>query len=367
MAANIIKRTFGNGPTHVLYDWDILDDATAEKVCGELGITLHVFDIQRVLPHLERNFLGFVTPDLLERSQKKAEVKNYRDDLLETVRAVGASHVHVCSYLLPRSTLDEIRALCATVSTRVTDDPERSKWYSEPYVKNFDRAICSGVMFDHATTIEDAWRRWGAKNVARIPTYPNPRHYDDSPIDYGAKDIDVVFVGAANIPRMRRLAALKAGLGDALKLYGNYGNGDWRSIKGIAYKLLNFGFKIGHVENLSAEGLKSVYRRAKIGINLHITDYMGPSNVRSYELPLNGVMQLADNPAGYPALYDVGKEVVCFENVAQAVELARHYLARDEERVAIAKAGHARARKDYTYENILRQTLAYAVFGRKHA
>ena len=59
---------------------------------------------------------------------------------------------------------------------------------------------------------------------------------------------------------------------------------------------------------------------------------------RNFEVPGCGGFVLTDRAENLESYYTPGKEVVCFGDTEELVELARHYLAHEEERAAIAQA-----------------------------
>src|SRR5262249_52274717 len=73
----------------------------------------------------------------------------------------------------------------------------------------------------------------------------------------------------------------------------------------------------------------------------------GPVNFRTYYLPANGVMQICDNKSHLAKVFEVGREVVGYESIDEAIELCAYYLRHDEQRIAIALAGWERAIRDY--------------------
>jgi spore maturation protein CgeB len=78
----------------------------------------------------------------------------------------------------------------------------------------------------------------------------------------------------------------------------------------------------------------------------------GPSNLRMWELPINGAMQITDNPKGTSKLFDLDKEIVCFDNgkIDQAIDLIDYYLANDAERVEIARQGYNKVKSRYSFQ-----------------
>jgi len=131
-----------------------------------------------------------------------------------------------------------------------------------------------------------------------------------------------------------------------------YGSWEWRTFSG-AIKALLLG--LWRVKELPMDELVPLYRRCKIGINLHLS--FGPINTRMYQLPANGVMQICDCPEGLGQVFKIGKEVIVYHSVKEAIELIRYYLEHDDERKRIAAAGFKRTMKDYKDLTIFNQVI----------
>jgi len=99
----------------------------------------------------------------------------------------------------------------------------------------------------------------------------------------------------------------------------------------------------------------SLYNQTKIGINFHNTT--GPINFRTFILPANGVLQICDNRTNLNKIFRVGKEVIGFDTVKEAIELCKYYLDNDEERREIAAAGWERAIRDYNEVTVFKQLI----------
>ena len=76
---------------------------------------------------------------------------------------------------------------------------------------------------------------------------------------------------------------------------------------------------------------------------------------RNFEVPGCGGFVLTDRAENLEAYYTPDKEVVCFGDTEELVELARHYLAHEEERVAIARLGYERTLREHTYAHRFRE------------
>lgn len=91
-------------------------------------------------------------------------------------------------------------------------------------------------------------------------------------------------------------------------------------------------------------------QRSKIALNIHIDmAEQFAANMRLYEATGVGTMLLTDWKKNLPELFEPGVEVVAYRSTAECVELVEDYLARDEEREAIAKAGQKRTLCEHSY------------------
>ncbi|MDP3673058.1 MAG: glycosyltransferase [Telluria sp.] len=114
---------------------------------------------------------------------------------------------------------------------------------------------------------------------------------------------------------------------------------------------------VGHGEKAKA------FRGAKIVLNnLNPAEIWG-TNVRTFEICGAGGFQLVDWRPGLAQLFEIGKELVAFDDLADLKSKITHYLAAPDERLAIAAAGRARALRDHTYRHRL-QLLLDTVGGR---
>ena len=69
----------------------------------------------------------------------------------------------------------------------------------------------------------------------------------------------------------------------------------------------------------------------------------------NFEVPGCGGFMLTGKAEDLESYYEIGKEVVCFENSEDLLENIRYYLAHEKERADIAQAGYERTLRDHTY------------------
>jgi hypothetical protein len=97
-------------------------------------------------------------------------------------------------------------------------------------------------------------------------------------------------------------------------------------------------------------------RSARVAINMHIdtaADYA--NNMRLYEATGVGSLLLTDAKRNLQEIFAPGREVVAYDSLEECVELAAHYLAHEDERAAIARAGQARTLSDHTYHHRMQE------------
>jgi spore maturation protein CgeB len=79
---------------------------------------------------------------------------------------------------------------------------------------------------------------------------------------------------------------------------------------------------------------------------------------RNFEIPGCGGFQLTGNADNLEQYYQDGSEVVIFRNHGELIDKIRYYLAHDEERSAIARAGYERTLREHTYVHRFREIFA---------
>jgi spore maturation protein CgeB len=81
-----------------------------------------------------------------------------------------------------------------------------------------------------------------------------------------------------------------------------------------------------------------------------------------YEVPAHGMLLVCDK-AGldmHQAIFEDGVEAIFYDDIDDAIRKIDHYLADDEERVRIARAGHRKVSEDFWWEDQLKKTLDWA-------
>ena len=218
------------------------------------------------------------------------------------------------------------------------DDPikyknllEQYKFYDEFFI--FDMSY-SEELFKHNVKVV-TWLPF-AFNESLLPATGNSKN---------TKDFDIIFAGSAYDERIAFFEnVVKLGL--KIKLIGNHWNKS---------KLLND--KATLLPNISPEEIFKHYSSAKIGININHEQSITGVNSRTFELCGFGIFQLTDFRKDLTNLYNIGEEVVVFENMDDLAGKISYYLKNDVEREKIASAGMKRTIKDHTYQKRMKYVI----------
>ena len=99
----------------------------------------------------------------------------------------------------------------------------------------------------------------------------------------------------------------------------------------------------------------AVYSRSRIVFN---TSIAGDVNMRVFEGTACGALLLTDSVGnGLEALFDIGREIVVYENDSDLLDKVVYYLEHEDERVQIAQAGYRRTQEEHTYPHRMQQML----------
>lgn len=227
------------------------------------------------------------------------------------------------TFILPES-FRLMRRAGLKVATMLTESP---------YDEGLERLMAqmSDVVFTNERTCVEKFR-------TLAPTYYLPHSYDPArhnlrpTLANDALSHDVVFVGTGFEERLDLLAAVDWD-GIDLGLYGTY------DLWGSRNKMRRF-IRAGNIANdLTA----ALYRKAKIGLNLHRTSVGYGRNVkhvtgaesmnpRCYELAATGTFFITDARAEVAEVF--GDVAPTFSTPQELGDKIRHYLARDSERIA---------------------------------
>jgi len=100
------------------------------------------------------------------------------------------------------------------------------------------------------------------------------------------------------------------------------------------------------------------YPATRINFNCTSQQMKGAVNQRVFDVPVCGGFLLTDHRRQMEALFEPGREIVCYQEPEEIPDLVRYYLGRGEERSRITQAARARILAEHTYDLRLKSLVA---------
>jgi hypothetical protein len=140
---------------------------------------------------------------------------------------------------------------------------------------------------------------------------------------------------------------------------GFVGNLVWahrRTPRARRLRLLSERFRMNELYRFyTHQELSQVYSQSRIVVNITIG---GDINLRLFEGTACGALVLTDSEAnGLGELFEVGRELVVYQDDADLLDKVAYYLAHEDERAQIARAGQQRTLTDHTYTRRAQELL----------
>ncbi len=292
----------------------------------------------------------------------------YNKEIIEAVRREKPDLFFAFMYTdeLTHETLDEIKKLTTSVAW-FSDDHWRLDNYSRFYAPHFTQVLTTW------SKAKERYAKYGIHNVIRSQWGFNSRLYQ--PVVVSGQDIAVSFIGMKTAKRAEVIEALRsAGINVFVRGFGwSEGRANFNEMLEIfSRSKINLNLN----PPMSAIALKPLaqifFRRRRTMI---VPDFWHfPRNLRSYfqkkipqikarpfEITGSGGFCITGDADDTSSYFNLGKEIVTYTSVPDLIEKIRYYLAHDEERKAITKAGYERAIKEHTYQ--MRLNAIFNVLG----
>ncbi|HEV7764305.1 MAG TPA: glycosyltransferase [Thermoanaerobaculia bacterium] len=230
-----------------------------------------------------------------------------------------------------------LRTLRVYKVLRTTDGPLVAYDRDFAYVHAYDHVLYHSPAYSRDLGMEEKLRYVGARRTDFWPLALFDQMFepekDEQALMSQKRDVDIVFVGALFPNKMPLLARVKKAFGKRVHLHG------LTSWKRNLYFNAKYGMP-GWVRPIEFEEYVPLYQRSRIGINVHNRGAYTVGSFRLFELPGNGVMQISDGGAYLSSWFDVGQEIVGYDDADELVKKVAYYLDHEDERVSIAAAGH---------------------------
>ena len=219
--------------------------------------------------------------------------------------------------------------------------------------------------YDYIFTLQDGLfhdelRSKEVKDCYFLPQACSPDiHKPFNNIDKDLYEADVSFMGAAYHNRVQSFPRL---LDLDFKIWGE----GWNLETPLGRQVQN------NNKRISTEETVRIYNSAKINLNLHSSSYhygINPDgdfvNPRTFEISACRGFQLVDNRKHLSRMFKVGEEIITFDTLDQMRDQIDYYLARPEERNAIALKSSKRVLGEHTMKHRMQELLIHVFLDRR--
>ena len=278
--------------------------------------------------------------DLLYQRSDRRLLRLY-EAFEEYLKATAADAVIVTN--CPPYHPDYLRRLRIYKVLYSADDPGATYLINIPYLHAYDHVFFVAPTYSRDLDMKGKMTYAGKINADWLPIsvfdfeYEADRSEDD--LFSQPRDIDIIYVGGFWRQKLGVLAEVRRAFGRRFRMYGFF------KLRHNLFMKVRYGYS-GWVSPVSVEERVSLYQRAKIGINIHWSEY-GLGNQRLYHLPANGVMQISDCEDNLHHVFEPDREIVGYRGTDDLIDKLKHFLVNDSERLAIAKRAYRRTMRDY--------------------
>lgn len=318
----------------------------------KLGFTVEEFDsrvmswpyrvymkpIQRLMTNFKMDL------DLFARSIYS--IHPYREEKLR--QAI----IHFCPQILfvirghgySRRFLGEMKERCK-IEKLIGWWTKGSKWYelAEAEVDDYDLFFLMNE--DFVTRL----RQSGHHHCYFLPHAANRSHYYPLNLE---KTISALFVGTWSRRRQRFMESV---LSLRPVIYGP----KWKQSNLINFPLLK-SLRRGY---LSPERVNERYNQAKVVLNINVLELSpglkGGLNQRIFDVPASGAFLLTEYGKGIEELFKIGEEIETFSSEEELQDKATFYLRNEGSRDRIARKGHEKAKRFWTWEQRAKEISQY--------
>ncbi|MDR4508952.1 MAG: glycosyltransferase [Candidatus Brocadiaceae bacterium] len=277
-------------------------------------------DFEKSTVHSLKQIISNVTVyDFLKR-YVEAGVKRTNSEIIEIVRRESPEYVLWLSmtYELLESTFDEIRRAGSKMIGWFFDDECRFDNYSKWWIPHLDFILT----VDRLSAKK--YRKLGGNGMFFL-NFSNPEYFQRLCLP---ELYDASFVGTNIANRQEFVDALKN--------------------SGIQVETFGRGWRNNYI---SFDEMVNIYNQSKI--NLCFMQSYGNNSrpqmkCKIFDICMCGGFMLCEYIPGIEEYYEIGKEIVCFHDIADAQKKVEHYLRNENARKQIADAGFKRAARNHS-------------------
>jgi len=227
------------------------------------------------------------------------------------------------------------------------DDQWRFDGFSSKYARCFSYCVTTDLYaipkYKKLGQENVIYSQWAAIQLGQAPKF---ERYEN----------DVVFVGAFHPYRKWFINRLTEE-GISVQVFGNGWPKGPVSIRKMNKLFISSKINL-NIGNSTSFDVRYLFSGIRPLINTLRSSKNTPQvKARNFEIPFFNGFQLTDYVPSIENYFDLGKELVCYKDVDEAVALIKYYLENETERELIKSAGYERAYKEHKYINRLKDIM----------
>lgn len=230
--------------------------------------------------------------------------------------------------------------------------PTACWWINDPFQLNrsLKKAPFYSMVFSNSAGCLDAYREAGVAEAHFLPTACDPdvhRPLEPNP-DWRC---DVCFAGDWS-PLRQQVMELMLDQGIDIRIFG-----PWKTKLPANSRLLK------HLHNgfFTPNQMAQMFASAKVVFNIHtwFENYDHGTNPRLFEAAGCGRVQLVDWKQEIPELFEIGRELSCYQGIEEIPQRVEQLLAlSDEGRAEMGRRARQRALDEHTYRHRMETIIA---------
>jgi len=304
-------------------------DANLKPYARELGINVNWNPDLNLGNPLAKIFNLVIRFDIGEEYAEYGVIQANKR-IIDLVREHSPKYViwPTMTYEILEETFQEVRKLGAYVIGWFFDDENRFEGYSRWWIP------CMDYIFTADKASISRYQQLGAKAFHLLVT-GEPEDFEPTPVDLF---YDVSFVGSKYVADRDILVK---------RFYDD----------GVSISTFGKGWSNGYI---SHDEMAQIFCTSKINI-CFTKSYAGERNQlkgKIFDITMCGGFLLCEYVDGIEDYFEIGKEIVCFNNYTEALEKIHYYLINDDEREMIAKAGKLRSTRDLSQSKLLENVFS---------
>ncbi|MFC2070203.1 glycosyltransferase [Chloroflexota bacterium] len=298
----------------------MMEDCTQHRLARYIEGNLQMntpMDILFYQP-LQDVFSGVIQYDFIRR-MAETNIRGINDEIIALVKKEKPKYVLWIStmYEIMESTLDAIRQEGSIVVTWFGDDEYRFGHYCKWWLPHIDYCVT------HDPESVPRYEALGSRAIFAFPCEGVPVQRDWSKIE---EKYEVSFIGRKSKTNREQQISEIMNMNIPVSAFGRGWDG---------------GF-------VTLEEMVDIFRTSKINLNFAGTGVRKGIKGRMTFICMAGGFLLTEYIPGLEDYFEIGKEIVCFNDTEEMIDKINYYLSHDEERRAIARAGWTRAVNEYT-------------------